>query len=325
MKILSLIHSYPPITNAGAEMYVKNLFDYLVEKGHKVVVRMAVSELDPYELDGVKVDIDSFKKTHAELQDTDLIITHLNRAGYALNLAEFRKKPLVVIHHNPNGFAPAKGKHQEDMNNRWVYNIYNSEHVRKAVNYPNPYYILRPPVMADRVKVSKKGNKVTLVNLWEDKGGELFAQLARTLTDRKFLGVKGGYARQKQVLVDLPNMEILENTSDMKRVFGKTRVLLMPSLRESWGMVGVEAMASGIPVVAHPTPGLKEMLGDAGIFCDRNKPQEWIDILAKLDDEAFYKEASAKATKRFKELQEVQKTEMSGIIEWLDKAIKKQL
>jgi hypothetical protein len=30
-------------------------------------------------------------------------------------------------------------------------------------------------------------------------------------------------------------------------------------------------------------------------------------------------------TKRFKELQEIQKTEMSGIIEWLDKAIKKQL
>ncbi|WP_262928542.1 glycosyltransferase family 4 protein [Streptomyces sp. CBMA152] len=49
-----------------------------------------------------------------------------------------------------------------------------------------------------------------------------------------------------------------------EHVYSRSRVILMPSLYESWGRVAVEAFASGIPVIAHTTPGLVESMGEAG-------------------------------------------------------------
>ncbi|MFI1769152.1 glycosyltransferase family 4 protein [Streptomyces sp. NPDC020800] len=60
-----------------------------------------------------------------------------------------------------------------------------------------------------------------------------------------------------------------------EHVYSRSRVMLMPSLYESWGRVAVEAFASGIPVIAHPTPGLVESLGEAGIFAYRDDLNAW--------------------------------------------------
>lgn len=145
------------------------------------------------------------------------------------------------------------------------------------------------------------GDMVTLVNLSEEKGGELFGRIARGLPDSKFLGVTGGYGRQYPQ--HEPNVLTIPSTQNMRDdVYGRTRVLLMPSVTESWGMVGVEAMASGIPVIAHPTPGLRESLGDAGIFCDRADVHGWIEELRRLEDPDAYAEASERALKRSAEL-----------------------
>jgi glycosyltransferase involved in cell wall biosynthesis len=57
-------------------------------------------------------------------------------------------------------------------------------------------------------------------------------------------------------------------------------VLMVPSVHESYGMAAVEALASGIPVIAHPTPGLREALGDAGTFVDRADVRVWVAAVA---------------------------------------------
>jgi glycosyltransferase involved in cell wall biosynthesis len=76
----------------------------------------------------------------------------------------------------------------------------------------------------------------------------------------------------------------------------------MPSAHESWGRVGVEAMTSGIPVIAAPTAGLKESLGDAGVFCDRDDLDAWEQALRRLLDGRRWKAASRKAKARAAEL-----------------------
>jgi hypothetical protein len=115
--------------------------------------------------------------------------------------------------------------------------------------------------------------------------------------------VQGAYGRQVIPPVVPPNVTLAANTPRIRdEVYARTRILLMPSEYESWGRTGVEAMASGIPVIAHPTPGLRESLGDAGIFVDRDDTAGWADAIAELSDPDVYAQVSRRAAARAREL-----------------------
>jgi glycosyltransferase involved in cell wall biosynthesis len=86
-------------------------------------------------------------------------------------------------------------------------------------------------------------------------------------------------------------------------VWARTRILLVPSAYESWGRVASEALCSGIPVIAHPTTGLIENLGDAGIFVDRRDTDGWIAALRRLQDPTAYETARGLALARSAEQQ----------------------
>jgi hypothetical protein len=94
--------------------------------------------------------------------------------------------------------------------------------------------------------------------------------------------VKGMYG--KQFMLPRQNVKLVPNQQDARVVYRDTRILLMPSAYESWGRVAIEAAHSGIPTIAHPTPGLRESLGDAGLFVDRTDTDGWVRELQRLDD-----------------------------------------
>ncbi len=54
--------------------------------------------------------------------------------------------------------------------------------------------------------------------------------------------------------------------SDLRRLYAGARVCVFPSLHEGFGLVPVEAMASGVPVVASACEAVREVVGDAGIL-----------------------------------------------------------
>lgn len=299
MKILVLVHGYPPLQNAGAEWMLHEMNKYLVKCGHKVEVLLPISNLTGYDLEGVKVGFDHFKYTTEAIKACDVVISHLDRAGKALNYCEFYRKPFVQIIHNTNDYGILRTKHHEQGHGRFVYVVYNSIYTRDTMKYPNPSCLVHPPVDPVRYKVPRKGTKITLINLFERKGGRFFLDLARLMPDYPFLGVEGGYGRQEKD-ENIYNVEYMENTPDARKIYAKTRILLMPSLYESYGRTAVEAMCSGIPVIAAPTPGLKESLGSAGIFCNLESPLSWVEAIKKLDDPEEYKTASKNALERSK-------------------------
>jgi glycosyltransferase involved in cell wall biosynthesis len=91
----------------------------------------------------------------------------------------------------------------------------------------------------------------------------------------------------------------------------------MPSKEETWGRTAVEAMSSGIPVIAHPTPGLKECCKDAALFVERTNIQEWSRLIIRLtNDKSFYDEFSNRGRIRAKQLEP--KHELELFQEWFE-------
>jgi glycosyltransferase involved in cell wall biosynthesis len=146
---------------------------------------------------------------------------------------------------------------------------------------------------------------VTIVNLDSNKVGR-FWRIARRLPDIHFLAVRGGYGFQIIPRRIPRNVEVLEHVPSDRMdelVWSRTALLLMPSLRESWGMTATEALQRGIPVIAHPTPGLRESLGDAGIFVDRADWRTWSHyIRTMLADPGGYARRSEASRRRAREL-----------------------
>jgi glycosyltransferase involved in cell wall biosynthesis len=158
--------------------------------------------------------------------------------------------------------------------------------------------VIHPPVRGQDY-ATKHGRKLTLINLVEAKGAPLFWRLAEAMPEYDFLGVMGGYGEQIVPPEDEapPNAEVVKHTAPeyMVHVYAQTRILLMPSSYESYGRTAIEAAYSGIPTIAHPTPGLVEALGDAGTFIDRDDLDGWVKAIKYLSSPRGFSAASKKA------------------------------
>ncbi|MEU5976384.1 glycosyltransferase family 4 protein [Streptomyces sp. NPDC047315] len=314
VRVLAMLHAYPPGHNAGAEWAAHGLLRDLARRGHQVDVLLSQERAATagYELDGVRVHPYRGKGDPAGWMcgtgRADVIVTHLENTARASILAGMHRIPVVHLLHNTY-----------DKSKAWLVKgdpalaIYNTQWMRADVeewwqahrgDWPMPPgIVVRPPVAVDDYQATP-GDRITLINLTAEKGAGLFYRLAELMPRRRFLGVVGGYGQQI-IRTDLPNVEIVPHTPGdriAKDVYARTRVLLVPSVYESYGRVAVEAMCSGIPVIAHPTPGLKESLASAGIFCDRDDPDAWVEAIRTTTAPAAFRDRSKRARARAAEL-----------------------
>ncbi|MFE7906490.1 glycosyltransferase family 4 protein [Streptomyces albogriseolus] len=310
LRIVARVHLMPPQHNAGAEHMLVSMLRPLVERGHDVSVWLSRygKAVEPYEYRGIRVvPLEARLDFPTAVRQADVLISHLECVPSTSALARGYGKPVVVLCHNthrPTFRDMAAGNTALAVyNSRWMQaeaELFFAEYPKSV--RPGAGIIVRPPVFADEY-ATKPGKAITLVNCNIEKGGKVLEALARRMPDQQFLAVRGAYG--EQILPDLPNVEVLDHVdgADMReRVYARTRVLLMPSSYESWGRAGVEALASGIPVVAHPTPGLCESLGEAGVFVDRNDVDGYEAVLRKLLTPAEYRLASKRAKARSAEL-----------------------
>lgn len=305
--VVARVHAYPPEHNAGAEWMLHEMLRALAARGHRVQVwlsRWSQAVREIYDLDGVTVIPQSAPgagEFAAAATRADALVSHLENVPVTASLARGHGIPLIVVCHNTFDltWAPlATGTTALAVyNSAWMEGeaqVYLHGRARR----PQRTLVVRPPVWPAEYRTTR-GDAITLVNCSRDKGGRVLAALAARNPHRAFLAVEGGYGRQEPP--DLPNVGVLPHMDGRQirdAVYARTRLLLMPSVYESWGRVGVEAMCSGIPVIAHPTPGLAESLGAAGIFADRDDLEAWQAAIERLDQPSAYAAASAAAAAR---------------------------
>ena len=281
-----IFHMYPPIHNAGAEIMAHTLNLYLLKKGWKVYV--ILPKFPKKEVDGVQIiEFSETQKIEEVVQKASILISHLRYSELTVKTAKEANKPAVMLIHNSfqipwiKTFLNILPKEQLHFiyNSLWIKNFY------KKWEIDGP--ILYPPVEMKDYEIKTNHKYVTLVNCMDDKGGEVLVKLAKAMPETQFLGVLGGYGNQI-IEKGLPNLRYMKNTPDASKFYSQTDIILMPSYYESWGRVAVEAMSIGIPVIAHPTPGLKESLGEAGLFADRDTLDQWIRCIQRLQSDPWF-------------------------------------
>lgn len=309
--MVARLHGYPPDLNAGAEWMTHSMLRALVERGHEVRVHLSrrASMWGRYELAGVQVwTAGVAARTPGALGAlADVVISHLEGVPYAKQAGAAAGVPVVAVCHNTHNltFEQAAGVDLAVYNSQWMREYAEKWYVSEEHGHHRPparHIVIRPPVLAADYRTTP-GDRVTLINLNENKGGALFWQLAERMPDVAFLGVRGSYG--DQVTGSLPNVEVLPHIPGQgmrDRVYARTRVLLAPSQYESWGRVAAEAMCSGIPVIAHPTPGLTECLGGAGTLVDRTDAAGWEQAIRRLLQPEAWAAASVRAVARSAEL-----------------------
>lgn len=309
-----LIHMYPPVHNAGAEWMAHAMNSSLVSNANfKVNVVLNKADLSEFERIHI-IDKSDRVLVDSAILHSSVLISHLDMEPNAVQTALVAKRPMVLVMHNNYR------KHflQEFIRvlPKNLYLIHNSYWLKEYYSQFNlPSIVVYPPVYWKEYNVETSREFVTLINLNANKGGDILYKIAKAMPDVKFLGVKGGYDGQI-IMKGLSNLTYIDNTSYIQSVYAKTDILLVPSKEESWGRVAVEAMSSGIPVIAHPTPGLLESCDSAGIFCDRNNISAWIKEIRRLkEDAAWRKQVSEKCLARAQDLDP--KDQLDKMATWL--------
>ena len=161
---------------------------------------------------------------------------------------------------------------------------------------------------------ARQGNRLLYVGPHEPRKGlptllEALAQLreeglevhlttvggGRQIDDLRRLAERLGVSECVQFLGHLPDPE----DTQLPRIYSEADIFVFPSIMEGFGLALLEAMASGLPVVATRASAIPEVVGDAGLLVRPGSPQELAAALGTLIEHAQRRrELGAKGQRR---------------------------
>jgi surfactin synthase thioesterase subunit/glycosyltransferase involved in cell wall biosynthesis len=203
----------------------------------------------------------------------DWVLVSSEDVAHTLLREAFAAAPdrLVYLAHTPQWYPFGPASWHED---RQATDIVRRARAAVAIAYTTAHYIeqycgvsahvIHPPIYGEPPWPrfgSFDSGYVLIVNPSVVKGIRVFLELARRFPDIPFAGLAGwGTTTQdREAMRSLPNVQVLEPVATIDEVLSRARLLLMPSLwYEGFGLIAMEAMLRGVPVIASNAGGLVE-------------------------------------------------------------------
>jgi glycosyltransferase involved in cell wall biosynthesis len=114
--------------------------------------------------------------------------------------------------------------------------------------------------------------------------------LKQTGSDMKLVMIDYDKTELEKLLQEIGDAELITKivltgyivNQDLPAIYAQSQLFLYPSLRESFGIPLIEAMACGVPVITSNTSSMPEIAGDAAILIDPYKPEEITAAMIKV-------------------------------------------
>lgn len=284
----------------------------LVRAGHDVHVCHRDERHAPsrsFTLDGVVIHHFDDRLMLGSMHAADIVMTQCLPSALSVvhGTARAMGKPIAMLVHSDFHQVLSRWRDAKPeltiFNSRWLRDVF--------LTYRRDFdYVVVNPVNRFPVEPLPPGDKVTMVNLSHAKGVDVFAEIAPRMPDIDFMGIAGGYGNQQ--LVTTPNSIMYPPTDDMRAVYEQSKLVIMPSRYESWGLVPMEAASFGRPSVVIDTPGLRENVGDSAVLVKSHDPAAWVaGIEEALTD---YDALTAKALVRAAHHHEMTTTRLAAFV-----------
>lgn len=326
MSTAALSHGYPPLWNMGGEVALHRAMKAIRGDRH-----VFTSTENTYQFEGVNVhkintpdvlDINADPLPIAsQLQSVNAkVVIGQNELSLAAVLAakEIGAASVVNVHTPPQyGRGIANAMRMAD------YAVYNTKTAAREWGERNAI-VLHPPITPVPSKLITGGDAYTLLSSLTNKGVSVVLGLAAKYPDKRFIIVRSpaepthGLADIEARAAELPNLELHPRVppEEVYKYFEQTRILLVPSRYETYGMSAIEAAGYGIPCVHVDTPHVREGIGDAAVLVPPLNARATANGIEIIENN--YEEYSYRAREKAEWLESRQASELERFADFID-------
>lgn len=120
--------------------------------------------------------------------------------------------------------------------------------------------------------------------------------LKQTNFDHKLVMLDYDKNELEKLLDEIGDRQLIEKivltgyvaNTDLPAIYSQCKIFLYPSLRESFGIPMLEAMACGVPVITSNTSSMPEIAGDAAHIINPNNPEDITQGIIKILEDKNY-------------------------------------
>jgi hypothetical protein len=325
MTTVALSHGYPPLWNMGGEVSLHRSMTAV--KGERVVLTNTQAE---YYIDGIRV---------TQINTPDVLNTKADPSPIARQLKDLNARVVIaqnelslpaVLAAQEAGAVSIVNVHTPPKYGKGIragvvyadYAVYNTETSARQWGEPGAV-VLHPPISDLPSNTSTGGDAYTCLSSLRNKGVQVMLSLAEMYPDKRFIIVRSpaepthGIPDLEEQAARLPNVELHPRVDpkDVYKYLEQTRVLLVPSMYETYGMSAIEAAGYGIPSIHVDTPHVREGIGDAAVLISPLSITEAANGINLIENN--YESYSEKARARAEWIQDRQVIELDKFSEFI--------